>query len=210
MKKKMRNLLLFVGFVLFYACFTNLEEDLFGETPMTRVMIDDGEPVSSVVYVSSEKTTIRKISTDEIPEGVTPIVFESEEELEAFAQRLDSIFEGPWQVVEEEEVGIKTMQTRNEVGSGNSKTVEVKSGDHTINVTLRYERIGSGNIIVTSAASDGWINTAWQHISGSGSWSGTSRIDYTVSGYIKFYGYFMGSYTEVNKQQVTISGTTPI
>lgn len=194
--------------VIFIAACTSDDNVFFGDISWADE--NNVEEFSAVEKVSDgffPTITVRDITADDIPKGLGPRNFDSEDEFWAYVESLKSeeirITSLPQQPV----ARVKMLKNRSEVSPSGIVTDEKDVSGHTVLITISWNKIG-GELDVSSRRSDFWgYNFDWQEDAATAHWSETTLIDYTVTGSVVEFANVNGQLKEIKRTNVRLSGT---
>ena len=153
------------------------------------------------------------ISKESIPEGIEPIVLKDKAELYDFIKEMDKVeLCGIIDSIDTESEMVATrslLKNRSEGPGITSITSDLASG-YTIIIQLAYTEKGSGSINVSSTQANTWAFAKWEQTSGVASWIGESSIQYSVAGNITWYIVVDLEFIEVDRKNMTVSGTVHV
>ena len=167
------------------------------------------EELSAIENVSDESDltiTVHDITEKDIPKGLGPREFDSEDEFWAYVESLKSEeikMQAQQPVAREESLN----DDRSKVNPSGIVTDEKDVSGHTVLITISWNKIG-GELDVSSRRSDFWgYNFDWQEDAATAHWSETTLIDYTVTGSVVEFANVNGQLKEIKRTNVRLSGT---
>jgi len=160
----------------------------------------NNEEISKASKASSAvESRIQEISENKIPRGVKPIVLKNKEELYKLLEKLDS--------VNLKVVSLKRNTPRFKVfpETGSTSTTASLATNYDITIDLAWSHLGD-NITVESHNTNTWYFSSWTQNTGVASWSGNSKINYDITGTVKFYAIVSWQLWELSRGDMHVSG----
>ena len=147
---------------------------------------------------------IKVISKSDIPKGVIPLVLNSREELYALIEKMDSI-KVLGSVVDHTKKNQRIKSRAPEVGQI-PLSAEVYGPNYVISITISYN-LENHSAAVSSESSTTWYFSSWTQTSGQAAFNG-NKIDYALTGDLKWYAIVSLQWIEINKKIIPVSGNT--
>lgn len=158
---------------------------------------------------------MRKITSNDIPTGITPIVLKDKAELNEFIENIEYLkITKSNEPINNSRRFIKRTKSIEEIESVGTKNITTKVysnylGDNVILIHLAYDK-EEKEVDVSSENYETWPVATWTQTSGKAKWSGDSSIEYSITGDIKWYVIVELQFIEISKQNFTIEGNTEI
>lgn len=166
------------------------------------------EELSAIENVSDESDltiTVHDITEKDIPKGLGPREFDSEDEFWAYVESLKSEeikMQAQQPVAREESLN----DDRSKVNPSGIVTDKKEVSGHTVLVTIGWNKI-DGKLDVSSRCLGVWSNLNWQEDAATAHWSDSTLIDYTVTGCVVEFAKVDGQLKEIKRTNVRLSGT---
>lgn len=198
MKKIFIVISLSLGMLLLNQACTNNVQEFVGPNR------DQDQVIEQIQTRLDSQFNIKKISREELPEGIVPLEVKNEDELNVYLQKFEKISITP--IVNKN----KRLLVKNRSEGPGSHSHVVSSDGYDILIILAWEKRGSGSISVTSTNAETWFFTAWEQTSGVASWDGPNTINYNVTGLLKFYVGIGDNIIEFSRTAVTLEGSVGV